>query len=93
MAATQQQAFKLRLPASLRAKIEESAEREGHSINSEIIRRLELSFRVDQMYEELQRKDRQLAETQERLNKVVDYTLALTAPKVRAPKVEREDAA
>ena len=36
--------FKVRMPAELKALVEEAAEREGRSINAEIVQRLSLSF-------------------------------------------------
>src|SRR5688572_5210632 len=43
-----QMQFKLRMPDPLRAAIEESARRGGTSLNNEIVKRLELSFRQEE---------------------------------------------
>jgi Arc-like DNA binding domain len=45
-----QMQFKLRMPEPLREAVEQSAKRSGNSLNTEIVQRLEQSFRQDRQF-------------------------------------------
>jgi hypothetical protein len=80
-------AFKLRLPEALHARIKESADQSSNSVNSEIVRRLGMSFKMDTLREGLLEVERQRDATQARCNQLTDVLLQMTT-KVRVPSEE-----
>lgn len=67
--------FKLRIPETLRAKLDESCKAECRSLNSEILLRLEDSFQNEWLREELRQTRGERAATQRRCDHLTDLMI------------------
>jgi hypothetical protein len=71
--------FNLRLPEQLREGLKESADRRGVSLNAEMVRRLELSFEMEEreasMRRHIDQLSEQIADMQRRMNAQHDVML------------------
>jgi hypothetical protein len=81
--------FKLRLPEPLRERLEESIKESGNSLNTEIVQRLGLSFRFDEMREALRKEQQRTDEAQQRVNQLTDFLLQVTSKAQAQQKKER----